>query len=131
MDIPELTERALKLAEGQVVQAVAYVPGHAESAMFSEIANHFGERGWFNAYTVVFHPGKGVTSHDHDEDVVLFYPEGTKGSPCVVYEGGERIETHLEPGEFLFVPKKTHHEVPPNPGDTPRVSIAVKLTDKE
>ena len=123
-DLPRLTAIALELAKDQKVQAVLQADGRGNE-LFAACAAFAGRSGWTHAYSVVFQPGQSVSEHTHDEDVVLFYPNGAE-SPVIVE--GEAIYPKV--GEMLFMAKHVKHEVPPNTADTARISIAVKVTDQ-
>jgi hypothetical protein len=74
-------------------------------------------------FVVVFDPGNpGVTSHRHEEWVVLYYVEPAD-TPIIV----EMEEIFPEKDTMLVVPPNTEHSVPHNSSDKKRISIALKV----
>lgn len=129
---PEMHALAWKLAEGQVVQAVNHPLNGPGKPLFEAVARFLGYQVLTHGYTVLLPQRKGVGRHDHDEDVCLYYPDGSLSSPLRVWlPDGTTEDIDIPPGGVLFVPKKTFHEVPDNPIDKPRLSVAVKVVPND
>lgn len=131
MDLSDLKRIAYLLADDQLQgkggtppQAVLHTAGGVGQPLFEAICEFGGRSGFTHAYSVVFHPGMAVAEHEHDEDVILFYPDAPK-TPVIVADE----EIWPQEGEMMLIRKHIRHEVPPNTDVAPRVSIAVKVTD--
>lgn len=63
---------------------------------------------------IELNPGEEVREHDHHGHTILFYP--ADASPLVVKP---------KAGMIVYLPPRTLHSVPPVPGETVRVSMAM------
>ena len=76
---------------------------------------------WDKLLSVYLRPGEFVASHRHRRHLIMFYPKATES---LLIEGKPHL---IEPGEILYVPPQTLHEV--KPVHHTRLSVAMLVSD--